>query len=127
MKCRFKRSISVICVLLLIISTLSLSACGKDSDSIVGTWEGSFPISSHNYADSISFYKDDSFTLVYYDRIGDLGVIDGTYNIIRDGSALELIPTGYQYNTVIFEYDLPSNNSLVLLIDGEGYTLKRAD
>ena len=126
MKSQFKKSISLICALILIVSVLSLTACGKDSDSIVGIWVGSFQIGSDTYADSISFYKDGSFLLEYY-YYGD-EVIDGTYNIIRDGTAIQINPTdSWSYSTMTMEYELLSNDRLVLHINGSEYTLQRAD
>lgn len=126
MKSQFKRSISLVCVLFLIISVLSLSACGQGANSIVGTWVGSFLIGSGVYADSITFYKDGSFLLEYY-HYGD-EVINGTYNIIRDGTAIQLDPTdNWSYSTMTMDFELLSRDSLVLYINGGEYTLERAD
>ena len=127
MKSQFKKSISLVCVLFLIISALSLSACGKESNSIVGTWVGSLKISYDTYADSIAFYKDGSFALTYYDHYGEYEeVIDGTYSIIRDGTAIQFDPTdNWHYSTMISEYKLLSNNRLVLIVNGSEYTLQR--
>ena len=125
MKCRFKKSISLICALVLIISVLSLSACGKDKKSIIGTWVGN--IGHFDYSNGITFYKDGSFTLTYDDPyFSSEGVIDGTYNIIRDGTAIQLNRADRSYNsTIIMEYKLLSNNRLVFIIDGREYTLQR--
>ena len=119
MKSQFKKSISLICALILIVSVLSLSACGQGSNSIVGTWNGLFDIGTD--AHSITFYKDGTFSLIYHrDQ-----TISGTYTIVRDGTAVEIDPTGNWYSTMTMDYKLVSYNSLVLYINGSEYTLQR--
>lgn len=131
MKCRFKRSLSVICVLVLIISFLSLSACGKDSDSIVGTWE-TYLGDTIIFADrvsSITFYRDGSFTLETADYFwGDLHVsgstYSGSYNTINDGDAIEFVVRGG--GTYVLSCVLTAGGDMML---GDDYKilLARAD
>lgn len=123
MKSQFKRSFSLICVFLLFISVLSLSACGQGTKSFVGTWVGSIEFGNIAIT-SISFYNDGSF---FAERDVHDDII-GTYTIVRDGAAIILEPTdSFRYDSITFEYKLLSNDSLVLYINGSEYTLQRAD
>ncbi len=133
MKFQFKRSLSFICVLLVIIAALSLSACGQETKSIVGTWAGSFPIKSNfdqAFANSVVFYEDGSLS-VGYDAYNSGGMhygqdeFYGTYVIIRDGTAIELDPDDSWFRNMTIEYKLVSNDSLVLYINGTEYTMQR--
>lgn len=131
LKCQFKRSISVICVLLLIFSVLSLSACGQDSDSIVGTWEtapgSSIPIFYRTVG--ITFYRDGSFTLdcgsYHDDYFIDLDDCHGTYSIIHDGTTIEFDVSGI--GSCAYDYNLLSDDRLILKYENSEYILTRTD
>lgn len=118
MKSQFKKSISLICALILIVSVLSLSACGNDSDSIVGTWKAAPGYTLQPFGDiiSITFYADGTFK----HNGGRYDGYSSKYSIIHDGTAISF------YGASIVEYEFLSNNRIVLKTDPE-CVLERID
>ena len=128
MKSQFKRRVSLLCVLVLIVSVLSLSACGKDSDSIVGTWKTEPGTYILNNIVGITFYRDGSCTLdggLYRDDYFiDTDDSYGTYSFIHDGTAIEFVINGSNCG---YNYSLVSDGRLILSYGNSEYILTRID
>lgn len=135
LKCRSRRSISIICILLLLIAVLSLSACGQDTapadsnpnventpqytstvakdttPNIVGEWS----IQDEYSYTSFIFYSDTSMELIIVD-LSDCVLLDQSYSGFYSVSD-NLITATYNTKsdgisrTIDFTYD-PDNHTL---------------